>query len=175
MNICMKTIAAGLTVLFLTACQPGETEFSGSAQGTTYHIKMVLPDHGGKLDEIRQAVEGIFADFDIKLSNYREDSEISKLNQQKSTGWLPISKEIADLVSVAKAVNTASEGCLDLTIKPQPERPLQPERPRPFHPPAQPHPPSRPPPPAEAVRRRPAPSPAAGPTPPAMTAQGPRT
>ncbi len=118
MNICMKTIAVGLTVLFLTACQPGEAEFSGSAQGTTYHIKMVLPDHGGKLDEIRQAVEGIFADFDIKLSNYREDSEISKLNQQKSTGWLPISKEIADLVSVAKAVNTASEGCLDLTIKP---------------------------------------------------------
>lgn len=112
-------LAFGLTV-FLTACQQkgGETELSGSIQGTTYHIKMVLEGLAIKPEELRKGVEETFANIDIKLSNYREDSEISNLNRQKSTDWLPISKEIAELVAIAKVVHAKSGGCYDLTVKP---------------------------------------------------------
>jgi thiamine biosynthesis lipoprotein len=120
MKISVRPLTAILMALFLAACQQGgdEPEFSGAAQGTTYHIKMVLNGQDVNLEALRKAVEDIFADIDIKLSNYREDSEISKLNRQKTTAWLPISKEIAELVAIAKVVNANSAGCLDLTIKP---------------------------------------------------------
>lgn len=109
-----------LAALCLTACQPGgvETELAGNIQGTTYHIKMVLTGLDVKPEELRKGVEDTFADIDIKLSNYREDSEISALNRNKTTDWLPVSKEIAELVAISKTVHAQSGGCLDLTIKP---------------------------------------------------------
>ncbi|WAK04176.1 FAD:protein FMN transferase [Methylobacter sp. YRD-M1] len=54
----------------------------------------------------------------MKLSNYREDSEISRLNQQKTTEWLSVSTEIAELADIAKQVYERSHGCYDLTVKP---------------------------------------------------------
>jgi len=106
--------------LALAACQPGggETELSGEVQGTTYHIKMVLGGLAVTTETLRRGVEETFADIDVKLSNYREDSEISRLNREKSTAWLPVSKEIAEIVAISKAVHVQSGGCLDLTIKP---------------------------------------------------------
>jgi thiamine biosynthesis lipoprotein len=70
------------------------------------------------VEELRKGVEETFADIDVKLSNYRDDSEISKLNREKSTEWLPVSKEIAEIVAISKTVHAQSGGCLDLTIKP---------------------------------------------------------
>lgn len=120
MKISYTLIAVTTTALFFAACQRDgkEAELSGAAQGTTYHIKMVLDGLGVKQEELREPIEGIFADIDRKLSNYREDSEISKLNRQKTTEWLLASREIVDLLAIAKAVNANSQGCLDLTIKP---------------------------------------------------------
>ncbi len=120
MKISKRLSSALFAIFFLSACQSvsDETELSGSAQGTTYHIKMVLGGTNVKPDELHKAVENIFADIDYKLSNYRDDSEISQLNRQKSSEWLPVSKEIADLLSIAKVVHAKTNGCLDLTIKP---------------------------------------------------------
>jgi len=104
----------------LVACQPhsGETELAGSIQGTTYHIKMVLQGLSVSVDQIRADIERTFVGIDQKLSNYREDSEISRLNQQSSTEWLPVSQEIIQLVDIAQQVYRRSQGCYDLTIKP---------------------------------------------------------
>lgn len=115
-----RRLAALAAALALAACQPGggETELSGAVQGTTYHIKMVLTGLDVKPEDLRKSVEETFADIDIKLSNYREDSEISALNRQKTTDWLPVSKEIAEILAIAKTVHAQSGGCLDLTIKP---------------------------------------------------------
>ena len=104
----------------LTGCQPGggETELSGSVQGTTYHIKMVSDDLKVNADQLRNDVEDTFQDIDLKLSNYRDDSEISKLNRQETADWLPVSREIVELVGIAKQVHAKSGGCYDLTVKP---------------------------------------------------------
>jgi thiamine biosynthesis lipoprotein len=120
MNSRARLPAALATAFFLVACQPSgqETELSGTAQGTTYHIKMVLDGLDVKPEELRKGVEDTFADIDVKLSNYRQDSEISRLNREKSTEWLPVSKEIAEIVAISKTVHAQSGGCLDLTIKP---------------------------------------------------------
>lgn len=104
----------------LTACQPSpaETELTGSIQGTSYHIKMVLDGLPVNIEDVKNAVEKTFADIDVKLSNYRDDSEISRLNRQQSASWLPVSPEIAALTAVAKQVSVKTHGCYDLTVKP---------------------------------------------------------
>lgn len=108
------------SVLALSGCQDdrSETEITGDIQGTTYHIKMVLQGLSLNIGEVRRDIENAFEDVDIKLSNYREDSEISRLNANKTSEWLTVSREIVDLIGIAKQVSERSEGCYDLTIKP---------------------------------------------------------
>lgn len=104
----------------LAGCQPSprESELAGSAQGTTYHIKVVLDGLAIDPAPLRGRIEEAFARIDAKLSNYREDSEISWINQQKTTDWLSVSPEIAELVQIARQVHKLSQGCYDLTVKP---------------------------------------------------------
>lgn len=104
----------------LAACQSGENEalLSGDVQGTTYHIKMVLDGLQVNQAELKQAVDAVYNDIDLKLSNYREDSEISRLNREATTDWLTVSPEIAELVDIARQVHDKTEGCYDLTVKP---------------------------------------------------------
>ncbi|QXP85185.1 FAD:protein FMN transferase [Methylococcus sp. Mc7] len=104
----------------LAACQSGDSEtlLSGEVQGTTYHIKMVLDGLQVDQADLRKAVDAVYNDIDLKLSNYREDSEISRLNREATTDWLTVSPEIAELVDIARRVHGKTEGCYDLTVKP---------------------------------------------------------
>ena len=113
-------IIAFSSVLALVACQPapGETEIAGEIQGTTFHLKMVLDGHSVNAEQMRQKIENTFAVIDEKLSNYRDDSEISRINRNRTTDWLAVSPEIVELVHIAKQVWQRSDGCYDLTVKP---------------------------------------------------------
>lgn len=118
-SMMFRTCFAILLVLALTACQqPTETELAGSIQGTTYHVKMVLDDLPVKPEDVRKEVEAVFRTVDEKLSNWRDDSEISRINQQQTTDWLPVSPEIAGLITIAQGVYQRTGGCYDLTVKP---------------------------------------------------------
>lgn len=110
-------LALGLT---LAGCQSEEREIAleGSVQGTTYHVKIIPNGVPISRDAIHRQIEDVFADIDRKLSNYREDSEISVLNRQRTTDWLAVSPEIAQVIDIAKQVYRRSNGCYDLTVKP---------------------------------------------------------
>lgn len=109
-----------LMAALLAACQQGpkEMEISGSVQGTTYHIKAVTDAPVEVVADLQKQVEATFADIDLKLSNYREDSEITRFNRNRTTEWQTVSPEIVNLVSIALVVHAKSEGCYDLTVKP---------------------------------------------------------
>lgn len=109
---------ACLTILAGCQSQNNETELTGSIQGTTYHIKIVQDGQLIEPERVRTLVEETFNTIDLKLSNYRDDSEISRLNQNKTTDWLPVSSEIVELIDIAKQVYERSQGCYDLTVKP---------------------------------------------------------
>jgi thiamine biosynthesis lipoprotein len=117
----MKRGVAVLLITFaLSGCQkpPHEAAISGEAQGTTYHIKLVLDGASTSLDDVRREVSATRAEIDVQMSNYREDSEISRLTRQENTDWQPVSQEIAGLLVVAHTVYDRSNGCYDLTVKP---------------------------------------------------------
>lgn len=119
----MKTIKMFILLLLamvVLSCQRGqqETELKGEAQGTSYHIKLVLDSTSPSLEEIQRQVSATLAKIDTQLSNYREDSDISRINRLERTNWLPVSQEIAELLVIAHTVYQRSDGCYDLTVKP---------------------------------------------------------
>jgi FAD:protein FMN transferase len=108
-----------MLVLILSGCQPsGETSLSGEAQGTTYHIKLVMTGVRTPIEDIKKQVYDTLSEIDAQMSNYREDSEISRLNQLEKDTWLPVSKEISEMLVIARSVYERSNGCYDLTTKP---------------------------------------------------------
>jgi thiamine biosynthesis lipoprotein len=116
-TLTFSLLTLGLTLI---ACQPEPHEIAleGAVQGTTYHVKIVPTGAPISRDDIHRRIEEVFSDIDVKLSNYRDDSEIARLNRQRSTEWLPVSPEIALVVDIAKQVYERSNGCYDLTVKP---------------------------------------------------------
>ena len=97
---------------------PREVELTGFSQGTSYHIKFAHDLGTAKLEQIRLQVTEMLDQIDAQMSNYRQDSEISRLNGQETTQWLPISPKIIELLTIADIVYQRSEGYYDLTIKP---------------------------------------------------------
>lgn len=103
----------------LTGCQnPSETVVSGASQGTTWHIKMVLKDASLSAEEIRGDADAVFRHVDERLSNWRNDSEISRFNQSKDMDWHSVSPEIILLTTLAHEIYEKTHGCFDLTVKP---------------------------------------------------------
>ena len=117
--MCLRLIAL-LLFLSLAACQSGSSErtISGFAQGTTYHVTWVDGKSVASVETIQQKVDQLLAELDTQLSNYRDDSEISRLNRQETGDWLPVSSEIIGLLTVAQTIYQRSESCYDLTVKP---------------------------------------------------------
>jgi thiamine biosynthesis lipoprotein len=115
----MKLAYSLLAALALAACQPAaETQLAGAVQGTTYHVKVVLDGLPVAPEQVQADIDAAFRLVDEKLSNWRDDSEISRINQQKTTEWLSVSPEIAQVISVAMDIYRRTDGCYDLTVKP---------------------------------------------------------
>ena len=104
----------------LTACTPApeESEIAGEIQGTTYHIKFVADAVSSNPAPLRHQIEQRFAEIDQRLSNYRDDSEISQFNALRTTNWVTVSPEIIGLIDISKQVSAKTNGCFDLTVKP---------------------------------------------------------
>lgn len=115
----LRFLSSTLAILLLTACQPdAELQLSGSIQGTTYHLKAVTRGVVVDRKQLQADVEAVFRLVDEQLSNWREDSVISRFNRQKTTDWQPVTPSIVQLIAVAQDIHAKTQGCYDLTVKP---------------------------------------------------------
>jgi thiamine biosynthesis lipoprotein len=107
-----------MVLVMLTGCsKPTIQKLEGPAQGTTYHISY-WSESPVDTQDIKASIENEFAVIDKLLSNYRPDSTIETFNSVENTESQEVGSEIVSLVKIAQAVNEASQGCYDLTIKP---------------------------------------------------------
>ena len=90
----------------------------GQTMGTTYNI--VVVDHTRVLDEdvLEAAVTETLVDVNAAYSNWDPDSEVSRLNRNASSEPIPISKGLAEMVTLANYIHESTGGKLDLTLKP---------------------------------------------------------
>ena len=111
-----------ILILFgLLACQasqPGLISLNGYTMGTTYSIKIISVQNKINVSVLQKDIETILADINQTMSTYIDDSELSILNQTRSTGWQTLSPDLYNIIKHADAVSRMTNGAFDVTIGP---------------------------------------------------------
>jgi len=91
---------------------------TGSTMGTTYMVKLVptVLDHEPKL--LQAEIDQLLSIINKKMSTYDKTSELSRFNQKKTTDWVEVSKDLAQVVQEALNISQLSSGAFDITIGP---------------------------------------------------------
>lgn len=121
----MKTIPRikQLVLILLVAAlaaQAGELlrlEDSMDAMGATFTVIA----YGEDRQRLQEGVEAALLEarrLDAMLSNYRPDSEWSKVNRLAAAQPVPVSQELFDLLSACVRFSRLSEGAFDITVGP---------------------------------------------------------
>lgn len=86
--------------------------------GTSYNIKASkLPDLLTP-NEITAQVKDLLDKINGQMSTYQKDSELSLLNQNASTDWIPVSPELHEVLKEAYKISELSGGVFDVTVGP---------------------------------------------------------
>jgi len=120
----VKSVAFATLFLCLAAgCTPkapvrDAVTLEGGIMGTVYHVKLI-----GALDEAATAaaagaIEDALQRVDAKMSTYKPDSELSRLNVAPAGAPVAVSDETFSVIALAQQVNAESEGAFDITVGP---------------------------------------------------------
>jgi len=91
----------------------------GPTMGTTFAITVVAPNLGDdRTAAIQTTITSELAEIDRLMSNYRDDSEISKLNAHRSDLPFPLSAQMIEVLTISDEVHQLSGGAFDITIPP---------------------------------------------------------
>ncbi len=92
-------------------------ELSGQTMGTTWHVQVVHAADNSKLDQTGVAIETALARLDKRIfSTYVADSELSRLNTAAVGTPVPVSRELMQVLLLARTVNQQSFGTFDVTV-----------------------------------------------------------
>jgi FAD:protein FMN transferase len=86
--------------------------------GTTYHVLVADQLDEGARQDIQRYIESALLELNTHLSTYNPESEISRLNANRSSGWVAISPMLYALLDTAQRVSRDTEGAFDVTIGP---------------------------------------------------------
>jgi len=90
-------------------------EASASIMGSTYTIA-AFGEHRGKLASAVQAAFDEARRIDDFLSDYKPNSELSRMNRDAARSPVIVSQEMADLLSRCLEYSRASDGAFDVTV-----------------------------------------------------------
>jgi thiamine biosynthesis lipoprotein len=85
--------------------------------GTVFTVEMYGSDPA-QLARVGDLALDEASRVDRLLSNYRPDSELSRVNRDAATGPVKISQELFDLLSTCLTVSRESQGTFDITVGP---------------------------------------------------------
>jgi FAD:protein FMN transferase len=116
----LQVMGAIAFLAFFSNWVVGQTiqSFSGPTMGTTYNISVVHPYREIDVVALKTQVDAYLAEFDTRMSTYRDDSELTRFNQSNSLEWFPVSEETAAVVQLALRFSVESEGDFDVTVLP---------------------------------------------------------
>jgi thiamine biosynthesis lipoprotein len=108
----------GLGALSLAGCAPeaggARIVLGGETMGTTWRVTLIdAPSAAWRVE-----IERVLARVDARFSTWREDSELSRFNGSRTTGWHPVSEETVRLVAEARDVSKRTRGAFDPSVAP---------------------------------------------------------
>ena len=108
---------ASLALFASCSSEPARVHaFSGPTMGSTYEVKVVGASKQAHV--ARDIVERELQAFDLAFSNWRDDSEIARVNAHRGDAPLEVSERFADVLRTALRVASATDGAFDPTVKP---------------------------------------------------------
>jgi thiamine biosynthesis lipoprotein len=90
----------------------------GPTMGSTFTVKVVLPPEGRDPAPLAGSVESVLAEVDAAMSNWREDSEVERLNRHGDATAFAVGPSLARLLDVSADVHRRSDGLFDPTMAP---------------------------------------------------------
>jgi len=99
---------------------PRVHEMSGATMGTTWNLKVSLPDGAPTawVDAIGDTVQSRLDRIESLMSTWDSTSELSRFNRSRSTSATPLSRETIAVLAIAAEVGDLSGGALDVTVAP---------------------------------------------------------
>ena len=108
----------GLVLTVLVSCSSSnETlHIAGNTMGTTYHVTIVNP--GLNQQSVEPEAEQLLQALNQQMSTYIESSELSALNRAELGVWLPVSRELFEVLELSQVIAGESGGAFDVTLGP---------------------------------------------------------
>jgi len=117
----LSTVALLLT-LCVIGCEPSKgpnsVKFSGQTMGTTYSIAVSNLPEKLTIEELKAGVSQVLEDVNQQMSNWIDDSEISRFNHSESTEWFEVSPATAMVIAESIRIHQVSGGAFDVTVAP---------------------------------------------------------
>ncbi len=107
-----------------TAAAPKLVKFEGETMGTVWHVTVVSDGENpiatdARYAEIQAGIEEALKGVDCRMSTWKEFSELSRINAQKSaTEDIPLSSEMAFVLARALEISAKTGGAYDVTVGP---------------------------------------------------------
>jgi len=121
-GVALAVILAALIWLMVWRPADRMVHVTGGTMGTTYSVRCVVDPASTRDGTFRralaEAIETTLAEVDRRMSTYRPDSELSRLNAHADTDPVPISLELLHVLRRALAISEATGGAFDVTVGP---------------------------------------------------------
>jgi len=111
-------LAAGALLAACGAPTDPQVEVTGPTMGTYYAVKVARPPAGLDAQTLQAGVERVLKGVIDALSTYDPQSELSRLNRNPSTDWVPISGELYAVLAEGQRLSRLSDGAFDITVGP---------------------------------------------------------
>jgi len=95
-----------------------ELHMSGRTMGTTYNVKYRPTQNTPTLKAMQVEVDALLAEINHTMSTYDPESELSRLNRQRTTDWISASAPLHAVLKTALEIGAQSEGAFDITVGP---------------------------------------------------------
>ncbi|MDD7805017.1 MAG: FAD:protein FMN transferase [Endozoicomonas sp. (ex Botrylloides leachii)] len=107
-----------VAVFYMLSKEPREKKFEGKTMGTTYHVSYIYPLFSNSVADTSKKVYDSLHDVDLRMSTYRENSELMRFNRAPLNKPIKLSPAIVAVVKESQAVSALSGGAYDVTVGP---------------------------------------------------------
>jgi len=118
--ITLSKAAMLMAALLLTGCFSDKSQqvslFSGRALGTSYNVRFV--GAASQVSSLQKGTDRVLNAINQSMSTYLPRSELSQLNENIGSDWIPISDDLSNVIQVSQYVSQLSNGAFDITVGP---------------------------------------------------------
>ncbi len=86
--------------------------------GTLWSVQVVAPAPELTASTLHRRVQAALDAVDARMSTFRPDSELARINARHTTDWIPISPALHKVLTTALEVGELTGGAFDVTVAP---------------------------------------------------------